>query len=101
GPLSERRTGFPLALQHDTVLTPQECGGPLVDLDGRCVGINIARAGRVNSYALPASVVLPLVAEFKAGKYSPSPTPKSDKIELTTAEAPASEAPSGEASTTE
>ena len=101
GPLSERRTGFPLALQHDTVLTPQECGGPLVDLDGRCVGINIARAGRVNSYALPASVVLPLVAEFKAGKYSPSPAPKSEKIELTTAEAPAADAPAGEAPTAE
>jgi serine protease Do len=101
GPLSERRTGFPLALQHDTVLMPQECGGPLVDLDGRCVGINIARAGRVNSYALPASVVLPLVAEFKAGKFSPSPAPKSDKIELTTAQTPADASPAGESQTAE
>lgn len=82
GPLSERRSGFPLALQHDTVLAPQDCGGPLLDLDGRCVGINIARAGRVNSYALPSSVVLPLVAEFKAGKYSPTPSPDALKLEL-------------------
>lgn len=71
GPLSERRLGFSLALQHDTVLTPQDCGGPLVDLDGRAVGINIARAGRVNSYALPVSVMLPLVEEMKSGKFAP------------------------------
>lgn len=82
GPLSSRRAGFPLALQHDTVLTPEDCGGPLVDLDGRCVGINIARAGRVNSYALPTSVILPLVAEFKAGKYSPNPSADTLKLEL-------------------
>jgi serine protease Do len=57
GPLSDRRAGFPLAIQHDSVLKPAECGGPLVDLDGKAVGLNIARAGRVESYALPASIV--------------------------------------------
>ncbi len=56
GTLSKRRSGFPLALQHDTVLKPAECGGPIVDLDGKAVGLNIARAGRVESYALPAAV---------------------------------------------
>ena len=30
--LSNRRSGFPTYLQHDTVLKPQDCGGPLVDL---------------------------------------------------------------------
>jgi serine protease Do len=57
GTLSERRTGFPLAIQHDSVLRPSECGGPIVDLDGKVVGLNIARAGRVESYALPAAIV--------------------------------------------
>lgn len=57
GALSERRTGFPLAIQHDSVLRPADCGGPVVDVDGKVVGINIARAGRVESYALPASLV--------------------------------------------
>jgi serine protease Do len=57
GALSERRTGFPLAIQHDSVLRPSECGGPIVDLDGKVVGLNIARAGRVESYALPAALV--------------------------------------------
>jgi serine protease Do len=57
GALSDRRAGFPLAIQHDSVLKPSECGGPLVDLDGKAVGLNIARAGRVESYALPANLV--------------------------------------------
>jgi serine protease Do len=55
--LSERRAGFPSVIQHDSILKPSECGGPLVDLDGKAVGINIARAGRVESFALPGSVV--------------------------------------------
>jgi len=57
GQLSERRGGFPSVIQHDSVLKPSECGGPLVDLDGKAVGINIARAGRVETFALPSSVV--------------------------------------------
>lgn len=71
GQLSQRRAGFPSVLQHDTVLRPNECGGPLVDLDGRTVAINIARAGRVASFAVPASVVLPLLEELKSGKLNP------------------------------
>jgi serine protease Do len=57
GTLSDRRSGFPMALQHDSVLRPVDCGGPIVDLDGKVVGLNIARAGRVESYALPSSLV--------------------------------------------
>lgn len=56
GPLSERRDMFPSVLEHDTILLPEECGGPLVDLRGEVVGINIARASRVSTYAIPTSV---------------------------------------------
>ncbi len=66
GPLSKRRAGFPVVIQHDTVLQPSECGGPLVNLDGEAVGINIARASRVASYAIPADVVRSLVDELKS-----------------------------------
>ncbi len=58
--LSGRRTGFPQVIQHDTVINPDACGGPLVDLDGRVLGINIARAGRVETWALPAEVITPV-----------------------------------------
>jgi len=36
--LSDRRAGFPIILQHDSVLKPTDCGGPLVNLDGKVLG---------------------------------------------------------------
>jgi serine protease Do len=69
--LSERRTGFPVVLQHDTVLRPAECGGPLVNLDGKTVGINIARGGRVESYAIPSEAIRAILEDLKAGKPAP------------------------------
>jgi serine protease Do len=66
GRLSMRRFGFPSAIQHDTVLRPAECGGPVVDLEGRAVGLNIARAGRTESYALPAGEVRSAVERMRA-----------------------------------
>jgi serine protease Do len=71
GPLSTRRGGFPSFLQHDTVLKPQDCGGPVVDLDGKAVGINIARAGRVESYAIPSEALQPLLFDLMSGKLAP------------------------------
>lgn len=72
GNVSLRRGGFPTVLQHDTVLKPEDCGGPLVNLSGDVVGINIARAGRTESYAIPASVVLPLIKDLKSGRLAPA-----------------------------
>jgi len=63
---SQRAEGFDLAIQHDTVLQNWQCGGPLMNLDGKAVGLNIARAGRVASYALPGSVVRPAIARLQA-----------------------------------
>jgi serine protease Do len=57
GKPSQRAEGFALAIQHDTVLQAWQCGGPLVNLEGKAIGLNIARAGRVASYALPAHLV--------------------------------------------
>jgi serine protease Do len=57
GPVSKRASDFPAVFQHDTVIRPMDCGGPLVDLSGRVIGINIARAGRTETYALPADVI--------------------------------------------
>jgi S1-C subfamily serine protease len=88
--LSDRRTGFPNILQHDTVLRPEDCGGPLVELDGKAVGINIARAGRTESYAIPSDVVRTLVPELKSGKLAPKPVAAPDptvKKKLTELEA--------------
>jgi serine protease Do len=62
--LSARADGFEEVLTHDTVLQAWQCGGPLVNLEGRAIGLNIARAGRTASYALPAGRVSEIVAEL-------------------------------------
>lgn len=66
GTLSRRSEGFEQVLEHDTVLPPWLCGGPLVDLDGKVIGINIARAGRVSTYALPAKIVRRVLQTLKS-----------------------------------
>jgi serine protease Do len=53
GDFSPRRSGFPRALQHDILGSRALQGGPLLDLDGRCIGMNIARANRSESFAIP------------------------------------------------
>ncbi len=63
--LSARAEGFELALQHDTVLQAWQCGGPLVNLDGKAIGLNIARAGRVATYALPAMLMKQIADALK------------------------------------
>ena len=40
----------------------------MVNLDGEVIGINIARAGRVASYALPTSYVLERIEHLKGVK---------------------------------
>jgi serine protease Do len=66
--LSDRRGGFPVILQHDSVLLPTDCGGPLVNLDGQVIGINICRAGRTECYAIPSEAVRPLLEKLKSAK---------------------------------
>src|SRR5207247_5430235 len=63
--ISQRAEDFGLAIQHDTVLEPWLCGGPLVNLDKKVIGINIARAGRVATYALPAKLVQRILENLK------------------------------------
>jgi serine protease Do len=53
GDFSKRRSGFPRVLQHDILGSSRVTGGPVLDLDGRCIGMNIARANRAESFAIP------------------------------------------------
>lgn len=64
GSISARATGFARVFTHDTVLAPNQCGGPVCNLDGQVVGLNIARAGRVSTYALPVDVARPLLTQL-------------------------------------
>ena len=76
--LSSRRKKFPMAFQHDSMLTSKTCGGPIVDLSGKIVGINIARAGRVSSLALPVSEIRDVIEELKTGDKAPEKVNKAE-----------------------
>jgi serine protease Do len=99
GQLSFRRTGFESVLQHDTFLLPEHCGGPLCDLDGHVVGINIARAERIASYALPAAMVLPWIDELKSGRSDSLIVRRNDSRDRRTRAAASAEAAAPSAAT--
>ena len=80
GDVSQRAEGFEQAIEHDTVLQPWLCGGPLVNLDGKAIGINIARASRVSTYALPARLVKRILDNLKPKSKSAAPAGKSDSF---------------------
>jgi serine protease Do len=81
--LSNRRSGFPQVLQHDMVIRPRDCGGPVVDLDGKALGINVARAGRVESYAIPAEAVKTLIEKLKSPMTSTTSSTRSSPGQAT------------------
>ncbi len=85
--LSVRRSGYPTILQHDSVVKPNDCGGPIVDLDGRVIGINICRAGRTESWAVPTEIIQSVLLDLKSGKLAP-PEEKADPAEQSKEEMP-------------
>ena len=65
GPVSKRKDNFPLIIQHDLPLPKEAMGGPLFDLEGKCIGINIARVDRVTVFSLPARIAREMTTELK------------------------------------
>lgn len=65
--LSRRRDRFPTVMQSDISILPSECGLPVVDLDGKLVGMLISRAGRVNTYLLSAERISEIFAKRGEG----------------------------------
>lgn len=57
GRFSRRRTGFERVLQVDVQMQERSCGGPLLNLNGECLGIVIARANRAETFVLPLEEV--------------------------------------------
>jgi S1-C subfamily serine protease len=64
-PLSLRRESFPTVFAHDFSLRPEQCGGPVVDLSGNVVGLNIARADATRTLAIPADVLRPMIKALR------------------------------------
>ena len=71
GPLSNRRNGFASVLQHDIPVLPADCGGPVIDFEGRLAAINIARRGRESTLALSLEAILQLIAEESEKRQPP------------------------------
>ena len=61
--VSERRGDFPSVIQTDFPLDASQCGGPVTDLDGRVLGIVIARSGRVETLVLPSEVIVSAIKD--------------------------------------
>lgn len=57
GGVSRVRDNFPSVLQSDLELNPEDSGSPVIDLDGKVVGMVIARADRVSTLVLPAEEI--------------------------------------------
>ena len=65
GPVSKRKDNFPMIIQHDLPLPEEAMGGPLFDLHGKCIGINIARVDRVTVFSLPATIVSEMTIDLQ------------------------------------
>ena len=61
GAISNVRSSFTRVLQTDMRPKPNQIGGPVVDLEGRVIGITVARADRTRSFVMPASAVVSLL----------------------------------------
>ncbi len=55
GGLSARSDDFPEVIHHATPVPANQMGGAVFDLEGRWLGLNIARFDRVTTFALPVS----------------------------------------------
>ncbi len=59
--ISKVRDRFSRVVQTDMRLQPDQAGGPVVDLEGRVLGITLARADRTRSFVMPAAVVMEML----------------------------------------
>jgi serine protease Do len=65
GGKSIRRDGFAKVFSHDAIVLPDECGGPVFDLNHHFYGINIARFSRTTTLVIPATVILGLINDHQ------------------------------------
>lgn len=64
GRVSKRRSGFPRVIQHDVLANETIMGGPVLNLEGKCIGMNIARANRAETFAIPSEDLQEIAARL-------------------------------------
>ena len=65
---STRHDGFPAVFVYDGITLASECGGPLVDADGKIAAIVIARTGSTGqsrTYAIPGQEVMKAIGQLR------------------------------------
>lgn len=65
GEVSRKAGPFPQVVHHDAVLPPKAMGGPVLDSDGNLIGLNIARADRTSTYAIPVKDLSSIYTKLK------------------------------------
>jgi len=66
GPVNVRCDKFGSVIQHDALIAPRHMGGPVIDLKGSAVGINLGRSDRTRNFALPAARVVEVLRKLLA-----------------------------------
>lgn len=64
GDFSKRRSGFPKVIQHDILANSATMGGPVLNLAGKVVGMNIARASRAETFAIPVEELRKIASDM-------------------------------------
>lgn len=62
--VSKRKEDFPEALTHDAALNGKQMGGPLLNLAGEAIGLNIARFDRTCTYAITYATMKPIIEKM-------------------------------------
>ncbi len=62
---SLRKVGFPAVFDTDALITPDACGGPVVDRTGQVVGITIAMPTEHRVYVVPAAIARKLAEQLE------------------------------------
>ena len=74
---------YPEVIQHDSNLDAAHVGSPLLDVDGRLVGINVGTVHRGTSYALPFDRIEAVLDRLREGLVVEGPktyTPQADGL---------------------
>lgn len=70
---------YPRVLQHDGPTTPDVFGAPVVDRDGRLVGISVAAPYRGSSHAVDVDQIASVLEALKGGASSAAPAPRAPR----------------------
>jgi len=66
------RRAYAEVIQHDSPIEPHELGAPLVEKNGRLVGINVATVYRGSAFAAPIDRIASFLEDLKAGNPGPA-----------------------------